>query len=305
MIEVTPYNPAWPEQFAQEEKLLTKLLGDQCITIHHVGSTAVSGLCAKPKLDIIAVVKDQDLAIPLLEQGGYQFGGELNIPFRYYFKKRNCDPLVNLHVYEEGHPEIFLNLTFRDHLRSHPEMVKRYANLKQELIAQTKMHEKKGERFSGYNLGKDALIREILNTAGFEELCMRICTHHGEKDAIREMRDSPLSNFTYLVFYKGTAIIGYAELEISATHPAQLKNFYASEEGEYFQSRLSLWMEKLTKRSEKALESKLNQKGVKPELAKSMAKLEIFLEKTGKMPTGPKNIRLFHKKGTTTDFSID
>lgn len=305
MIEVVPYDPAWPKQFADEKKLLGKLLGDQCIDIHHVGSTAVTGLCAKPKLDIIAVVSDQDLAIPLLEQGGYQFGGELNIPFRYYFKKRNCDPLVNLHVYEEGHPEIALNLTFRDYLRTHPEMVDRYARLKQELASQKSIHEKKGERFSAYNLGKDALILEILDAADFQELCMRICSHHAEKEAIQKMSDSPLSDLTYLIFYKGTAMIGYAGLETSATHPARLMNFYASQEGEYFQNRVSLWMEKLNKRSEKTLESKLNREGVKPELAKSMAKLEIFLEKTGKMPSGPKNIRLFHKKGTTTDFSID
>lgn len=305
MIEVIPYQPVWPQQFNIEEKLLKELLAEQCLAVHHVGSTAVEGLCAKPKLDILAVVRDQDAAIPLLEKGGYQFGGELNIPFRYYFKKRNCDPEVNLHVYEEGHPEIALNLTFRDYLRSHPEMVVRYANLKQELVSQKEMHEKKDERFRGYNLGKDALIREILDAAGFQELCMRICTHHEEKEAVRRLGGSLLSDFTTLVFYKGTVIVGYAELEISAIHPALLKSFYAVEDGEYFQQRLGQWMEALNKRSENNLASRLHQEGVQPELAKSMAKLEIFLEKTGKMPSGPKNIRLFHKKGNTTDFSLD
>ena len=305
MIEIVPYNPAWPKQFEIEQTQLVDLLSDQCIAIHHVGSTAVKGLCAKPKLDIIAVVNDLDRSITLLENGKYQFGGELNIPFRYYFKKRGCNPEVNLHVYEEGHPEISLNLTFRDYLRSHPEMISRYASLKQDLVSQNEKHQKENARFSGYNLGKDSLIKEILNKAGFDLLCMRICTHYAEREAIEQIKGSTLSDSTYLAFYKGTAIVGYAELKIYTTHPTKLLSFNAIEEGEYFQNRCNQWMERLNRNSVHNLESTLNKEGVDPKLARSMAKLEIFLEKTGKMPSGPKNVRLFHKKGTKTDFTLD
>ena len=58
MIEIVPYNPEWPALFKKEAALLREALGENALAIHHVGSTAVPGLCAKPKIDIIAVVHE-------------------------------------------------------------------------------------------------------------------------------------------------------------------------------------------------------------------------------------------------------
>jgi GrpB-like predicted nucleotidyltransferase (UPF0157 family) len=91
-------------------------LGGNYLAIHHVGSTAVPGLAAKPKIDMIAVVHSGDLSIAQLENIGFSYKGEWNIPFKFGFTKRGQDE-INLHVFEEGHPEIELNILFRDYLR--------------------------------------------------------------------------------------------------------------------------------------------------------------------------------------------
>lgn len=114
-IDVLPYDPNWPMQFEFESAAIKKVLGNNCVVIHHIGSTSVPGLTAKPKIDIIVVVRDPISVIEKLETIGIQYRGEFNIPLHYGFSKRGTVDL-NLHVYQEGHPEIELNLLFRDYL---------------------------------------------------------------------------------------------------------------------------------------------------------------------------------------------
>ncbi len=57
-ICIVDYHSAWPTIFANEAANIQKALGDNCIAIHHIGSTSIPGLAAKPKIDIIAEVKD-------------------------------------------------------------------------------------------------------------------------------------------------------------------------------------------------------------------------------------------------------
>jgi len=118
IIEVVPYDPNWPTIFAVESKIIQEAFGENCLEIHHIGSTSVPGLAAKPKIDMIAVVKDPSEVIEQLSSIGIQYRGEYNIPLHYGFSKRGKVD-INLHVYEEVHPEIKLNLLFRDYLRSH------------------------------------------------------------------------------------------------------------------------------------------------------------------------------------------
>lgn len=82
---VVPYNPSWPCLFEEESQRITKTLN--CIEIHHVGSTSIPGLKAKPVIDMIVVVKDLTQTIEPLESLGYKYKGEYNIPFRKYFSK--------------------------------------------------------------------------------------------------------------------------------------------------------------------------------------------------------------------------
>ena len=52
-IELVPYDPLWPERFAEEAARVARALGHlPGLRIEHIGSTAVPGLAAKPILDI-------------------------------------------------------------------------------------------------------------------------------------------------------------------------------------------------------------------------------------------------------------
>jgi GNAT superfamily N-acetyltransferase len=75
---------------------------------------------------------------------------------------------VNLHVYEEGHPEIVLNLLFRDCLRTSGETRSAYGALKATLAqAHDATIKPQGAMFQSYTLGKDPFITGVLDAAGF------------------------------------------------------------------------------------------------------------------------------------------
>lgn len=233
-IIVKPYDQAWPEKFQNEADSISDALKAHCLALHHVGSTAVPGLLAKPIIDMIGVIKDPEKAIPLLEALGFTYKGEYNIPMRYYFNKEG----VNLHVYEEGHPEIELNLTFRDYLREHPQARDEYALLKESLLKEEVSRFKNG-MFTGYNLGKDTFIRTILHAAKFDRIRMTRCAHHAEWEAAKRLRNTyffdPLSikdpytwtfdhkEHSHFVLYKGVDVAGYAHVQLWPEHRAALR----------------------------------------------------------------------------------
>ena len=62
-VAVIPYDPHWPRLFEAEARIIQAALGDNLITIDRVGSTSVTGLCAKPKIDIIASVQSPEASI--------------------------------------------------------------------------------------------------------------------------------------------------------------------------------------------------------------------------------------------------
>ena len=47
-IHLVEYDPQWPMEFEAEAERLEGLLGERAVGIHHIGSTAVPGLDAKP-----------------------------------------------------------------------------------------------------------------------------------------------------------------------------------------------------------------------------------------------------------------
>lgn len=57
-FEVKPYNEQWFSMFEDEANELHEIFGPEIIEIHHIGSTSVNGLKAKPIIDIMPVVRD-------------------------------------------------------------------------------------------------------------------------------------------------------------------------------------------------------------------------------------------------------
>ncbi|HSX04545.1 MAG TPA: bifunctional GrpB family protein/GNAT family N-acetyltransferase [Rhabdochlamydiaceae bacterium] len=263
-IEVISYNPLWGEQFQQEKAQITQALGDLCVAVHHVGSTSVPGLAAKPKIDIIAVVGcHPSETVKKLEAIGFEYRGEYNIPMHYGFSKRG-KVQVNLHVYEEGHPEIELNLTFRDFLRSHPELRDEYAALKLKLLEDKSSFEKDDSMFTQYNLRKDAFIRKVLKQTGFNRLRFVRCTHYAEWEAAKKMRQCYFfdrhaisdpyqwtfnhKDHIHFVLCRGMDVIGYAHIQLWPEARAAIRIIVVEEKqrnqgfGKQFLSWIETWL---------------------------------------------------------------
>lgn len=157
-VEVLAYNPDWPAQFVHEAERLRPVFGAELIGLHHIGSTAVPGLKAKPVIDILPEVSDirrVDALNPAMEMLGYTVRGELGIPGRRFFSRQIGDVRTqHVHVFERGSPEIERHLSFRDYLRAHPAAARRYGELKTELAARFP------QDIQAYMDGKDAFIRQ-------------------------------------------------------------------------------------------------------------------------------------------------
>lgn len=84
-ITVTEYNPDWVMMFENEAARIRYILGESCIAVYHIGSTAVPGLKAKPIIDIMPVVQkiqSVDKMSDKFEQIGYEYLGEFGISGR-------------------------------------------------------------------------------------------------------------------------------------------------------------------------------------------------------------------------------
>lgn len=153
-----PYNEKWALMFSEEAKKLQQIFKTEMIDIHHIGSTSVPQLKAKPILDIMPVVKDINIVDKYngdMRSIGYEPKGENGIPERRYFEKGGDNRSHHVHIYQIGNDEIKRHLAFRDYLRERPVEKKNYGEVKVKLAKQFPYDIK------SYINGKDHLIKEI------------------------------------------------------------------------------------------------------------------------------------------------
>ncbi|MFT8322065.1 MAG: GrpB family protein [Bacillus sp. (in: firmicutes)] len=135
-VEVVEYKKDWKRLFKEESNKLKRIFGKQLLTIHHIGSTSVPGLKAKPIIDIMPIVKDINRVAAFNHEMtaiGYEAKGENGIPGRALFQKGGECRTHHVHVYEDGSKEIKRHLAFRDYLQTHRDDASRYGLLKEEL----------------------------------------------------------------------------------------------------------------------------------------------------------------------------
>jgi len=150
-------NPVWKEYFGEEAGKLEEIFNN-LVGIHHIGSTAIVGVKAKPVIDILTVVDDLSSVagfVKELDKLGYKYKGEYGLPGREYFEKGDPAHTHHLHVFEEGDREIDRHLLFRDYLNAHPEEAKAYSDLKESLAAKYRTDPE------GYTEAKSDFISEI------------------------------------------------------------------------------------------------------------------------------------------------
>ena len=169
IIEVIDYDPNWVAAFEKEAATLTAIFGDRLVAVHHIGSTSVRGLAAKPVIDILVVLddtKDINTFDAAMEAVGYRVRGECldapvpGTPGRFYFSKEtNGVRTHHVHACAEGHPEIFDKLAFRDYLRAHTKEAAAYRDLKQRVAIEHRLDN------IGYMRAKDAFVKSTLSEA--------------------------------------------------------------------------------------------------------------------------------------------
>jgi GrpB-like predicted nucleotidyltransferase (UPF0157 family) len=135
-IHIVPYDPSWPARFETEKQLIIATLGTWITAgVHHVGSTAVPGLAAKPIIDIMVGVdnlNDARVCIPMLERIGYCYSPYR--PYMHWFCKPSPQRRTHhVHVMEPTDPHWEARLAFRDYLRTHPDTKGKYEQLKMKL----------------------------------------------------------------------------------------------------------------------------------------------------------------------------
>jgi GrpB-like predicted nucleotidyltransferase (UPF0157 family) len=163
-IEVVDYNPQWPKTFQTLCSRIWPALKDVALSIEHVGSTSVRSLAAKPIIDISIVVSersDVQTGISRLANLGYVHRGGLGIDGREAFANPDGLPMHNLYLCPRDSVALANHLAIRNYLRTHPEAVREYGELKKRLA----------ERFphdiDGYIDGKTTMLLTILRATGF------------------------------------------------------------------------------------------------------------------------------------------
>ena len=135
-VVVLPSDAKWASDFRKIKAELEDAIGDLIVRIEHVGSTSVTGMSAKPCIDLDVVIADASrlpAVISGLEAIGYIHEGDLGIKGREAFKYTDKPHLQNhpLYVCPRDSEELHRHLTFRDYLKTHPEAVAAYSRVKE------------------------------------------------------------------------------------------------------------------------------------------------------------------------------
>jgi GrpB-like predicted nucleotidyltransferase (UPF0157 family) len=158
-IKIVAYDPAWPAAFRFLREQIAARIGDRLLEICHVGSTAVPGLCAKPKIDIDAVAISEAAAAEAVERMrafDYDYHGDRYGNGMWSFTRSHGAYGERLYVCAPGHPVHAERLRFRDYLRDHPALATAYGDLKRRLSVES------GGNWGLYTDGKTSFVAEIL-----------------------------------------------------------------------------------------------------------------------------------------------
>lgn len=170
-IRVVEPDPAWPADFTTLASRVRAVLGDRVLELHHVGSTAVAGLPAKPVIDadlVVAEPADEAAYVPDLVAAG--FVHTIREPWWHEHRLLKWpEPRAHLHVFGPDCPEVVRHLMFRDWLRAHSDDRERYAAAKRSAAVSTNTRPGGGTGMD-YNRVKEPVVREIYE---------RMFRHHG------------------------------------------------------------------------------------------------------------------------------
>lgn len=162
-VQLSPHNKKWKLLFKKEKKILENQLGDRVIDIQHIGSTSISGIPAKPIIDMslgLRALRDVQKVMKPLAIMGYELRKAGSDSRQWFFVKGTEENRTHyLHIMRYNGTLWKDDLLFRDYLRAHPKEAKLYAELKKRLA------DKHADNRGLYTKGKRAFILDMLRTA--------------------------------------------------------------------------------------------------------------------------------------------
>ncbi len=261
-VIVEPYNLTWVKQFEALSIQVKDILQEELLIIHHVGSTSIPGLDAKPIIDVIPVVKDITSVNSFkeeLKKLGFEGKGEYGMLGRRYFTRRNSPFFCNMHIYEENAAEIDRMLLFKKFLINHPGSKEEYASLKRMLAI------KYPNDIYNYCLKKTEFVEKIDAQSGYHGFRMMQVLSDEEQQVYYQILQSEIYDLLgmkvpkvffdihakdkcHIVLRKDVGIIGVAEIEFISATSSVLRSFAIKKEyqnegnGGVFLKMLEKWV---------------------------------------------------------------
>lgn len=162
-VMLVPHDPAWAERFGEAADLLRATIGPWVTGgIHHVGSTAVPGLDAKPIIDIAVGIESLEASQPciaLLSPIEYLYSPYQAEVMHWFCKPDPARRTHHLHLVPSGSARLEDEIAFRDYLRAHPVRAAEYGNLKHRLA------EEHPEDREAYTRAKSSFIISVIAEA--------------------------------------------------------------------------------------------------------------------------------------------
>jgi len=176
-VILNEYNPEWQEWFIEEKSNLERLIGvDNIFRISHIGSTAVTGMTAKPTVDIILEInKSSHLDKLPMALASPEYiclsGSSLTIPtppphmmfLKGYLSNDFAEKVYHIHVRYPNDSDTLDKLMFRDYLKTHPETVVEYSELKRKLFKDYEYNR------DGYTEAKGTFVQGVMKKARKED----------------------------------------------------------------------------------------------------------------------------------------
>lgn len=167
-IFLKPHNPEWKKWAKEEICALTRLLNHFSPSINHIGSTAISGIQAKPIVDILVEVPlecEYSQIREILVNSDYICMSQTKERMSFnkgYTPNGYAEKVFHIHVHRAGDNDEIL---FRDYLISHPVIAKEYEMLKLSLLPRYRHNR------DAYTDAKSEFVKRIVDAAFGDRNC--------------------------------------------------------------------------------------------------------------------------------------